>query len=106
MPKLAVAILPCLLFVHPCFAQDSTDNNLTNAAVINAVSLYYQFTDKQSRLYNGIGTYDYMPGLQGHPYFMDSAWKNGSVIYDGLSFKDVPMVYDLVKDEVVILHYN
>lgn len=106
MPKLAVVILLCVFFVPPCLAQDSLANSSTSAAVSNVVNLYYQFTDKQSRLYNGIGTYDYIPGIQGHPYFMDSAWKNGSVIYDGLSFKDVPMMYDLVKDEVVILHYN
>ena len=106
MPKLAAAILLCLFFVPPCLAQENSDNNFSTSAVSNAVNLYYQFTDKQSRLYNGIGTYDYQPGMQGHPYFMDSTWKNGSIIYDGLSYKDVSMMYDLVRDELVILHYN
>jgi hypothetical protein len=106
MPKLAVVIPLCVFFAHPCLAQDSSNNNLTTAAASNAVNLYYQYTDKQSRLYTGLGTYDYPAFVQGHPYFMDSAWKNGSVVYDGLSYRNVPMMYDLVKDELVILHYN
>lgn len=97
--------LPVLLYC-PSYAQDSTENNFTAAAISNTINLYYQFTNKQSRLYNGLEYYDYPVTLEGHAYFLDSSWKKGYVFYDGLPFYDVSMLYDIVRDELVILHFN
>ena len=30
----------------------------------------------------------------------------GSIVYDELEFTNVRMMYDLVKDQVIVLHYN
>jgi len=106
MPKTTAAILLLLTGYFHCQAQDSNEENFTGAAINNAITLYYQFTEKQARLYNGLEYYDYSPKLQGHAYFMDSSWKTGSIIYDGITYRDVSMMYDLVRDEVVILHFN
>lgn len=61
----------------------------------------------QIKLYNG--TYDkgYPGRLIGNAYLNDSlSMNNGTIIYDGVEFSNVPMTLDLVKDKVVIQLYD
>jgi hypothetical protein len=71
-----------------------------------AVSLYYKFTNHRSRLYNGKEFIAYNPKLEGHPFFSDDLLHRGTVMYDGMYFDSVNMQYDLVKDELVIQHFD
>ena len=71
-----------------------------------AVSYYYKFTNQRSRLYNGKQFIAYNPAMEGHSYFMDAEMHKGTVIYDGLYFDSVNMQYDLVRDEIVIQHFD
>ncbi|MFT3825764.1 MAG: hypothetical protein QM731_17725 [Chitinophagaceae bacterium] len=88
-------------------AQDAaSDSTFLKAAAANAISLYYQFTDKQARLYNGPEHLGYPSTYIGHGYFLTNELQKGSLVYDGLYFKDVPMMYDLYKDELIIMHFN
>ncbi len=32
--------------------------------------------------------------------------ETGTVVYDELDFANVRMLYDIVKDQVIVLHYN
>src|SRR5690606_9186697 len=44
-------------------------------------------------------------GIEGSPGFKDSAFVNdGTVLYDGIRYRDVVLFYDVVKDELVALH--
>jgi hypothetical protein len=88
-------------------AQDSaTDSNFTAAAITHAVSSYHHYIDKQSRLYNGIEYFGHSPKIEGIPYFQENTWQTGSIVYDGIRYDTVQMMYDLVKDRLVILHFN
>lgn len=89
------------------FAQDiAADSNNAPAATHNAITSYHLYIDKQSRLYNGIEFYGYAPTIEGFPYFQENTWKRGHIVYDGIAYDTVQMMYDIVKDRVVILHYN
>ncbi len=89
------------------WAQDTAaNNNFTAVAAHNAVTSYHHYIDKQSRLYNGIEYIGYSPKIEGIPYFLESTWKRGSIVYDGIFYDTVQMMYDGVKDRVIILHYN
>ncbi len=73
----------------------------------NAIQLYYNSLDIQSGLYNGSEYLVYVQLLKdGHPYLDTTKLTYGSVFYDGMLYQDVPMLYDIVKDELVIQHYN
>ena len=72
----------------------------------NAINYYNTFIDRQSRLYNGIDHLGYSLKIKGHAYFETSELRKGNVVYDGMSFTNVPMLYDLLKDQLVILHFN
>jgi hypothetical protein len=81
-------------------------NDSTPVSVDPAVSYYYQFTDQRSRLYNGKEFIPYDPRLEGHPYFGDGEMHRGFVFYDGLPFDSVNILYDIVKDELIIQHFD
>ena len=87
-------------------AQDSADVNVKKTVIDSTVSLYYQYTDKQSRLYNGVEFLGYSPRIEGHAFYSVGDWINGSLIYDGLEFNNVPMMYDIFKDGLIVRHFN
>ena len=88
-------------------AQSPVDTGIAQLQKFNAVDLYYQSLKQQSGLYNGSEYVQYINLLkEGHPYFDTSALTNGNVYYDGLVYSDVPVLYDLIIDELIARHYN
>jgi len=98
------------LFFMSCGAVVAQNNLIlpdsVQVSADTAVSYYYKFTDQRSRLYNGKEFIPYDPRIEGHPFFYDRELLKGSVTYDGLLFENANMQYDLVKDELVIQHFD
>lgn len=57
-------------------------------------------------LYYGTEHMGYSQRLQGFAYFLSPDWQKGWVSYKGTIYTDVQMKYDLVADELVVLHPN
>ena len=97
-----------LLFISSySIAQSVDDTDMLQLQKTNAIGLYYQSLQHQSGLYNGSEYVQYINLLkEGHPYFDTSALTNGKVYYDGLVYRDVPMLYDIITDELIVQHYN
>ena len=96
-----------LLAYSRAMTQDiATDSSISLAAAHNAVTSYHLYIDKQSRLYNGIEFYGYSPLIEGFPYFQENTWQRAHIVYDGIAYDTVQLMYDIVKDRVVILHFN
>jgi hypothetical protein len=106
MPKLFFNILLiCILSQHVA-AQNADDTTLPGNA-LNAINVYYQNLGEQSPLYNGSEYIEYAYSLQeGHPFFQMADFMNGDINLDGMIFHDVPILYDLVKDQVVIQDFQ
>jgi hypothetical protein len=100
--------LLCLLGIGTGLqAQDSSITQPVNPpAVENAVAVYYSSVDHQSRLYNGIEHIGYSPRIKGHAYFQEVEMQKSTIVYDGLVYTDVPMWYDMMKEQVIIQHFN
>ncbi|MGV3541127.1 MAG: hypothetical protein ACO1OQ_15025 [Rufibacter sp.] len=68
------------------------------------VGLYLKATAAESHLFNGAEYVDYRkPNREGHQFFLQDQSAMGKVRYDGALYEQVPLLYDLVKDEVVIV---
>jgi hypothetical protein len=67
-----------------------------------ALALYDSATTESQHLYNGPQYYFYDSQAQDHPFFQGREWSTGTVYYDGQLFPQVPMLYDVVKDQLVI----
>ncbi len=97
-----------LFFISiPSHAQHIADTAMLRLQKNNAINLYYQSLQQQSGLYNGSEYVQYINLLkEGHPYFDTSVLTNGRVYYDRMAYSNVPMLYDIIKDELIIQHYN
>jgi hypothetical protein len=106
MPKrFFYILLTCILSQHTT-AQDADDTTVHENA-LNAISAYYQNLGEESPLYNGSEYIEYAYTLQeGHPFFQLATFVNGNVNLDGMVFRDVPMLYDIVKDQLIILDFQ
>jgi len=70
--------------------------------VQQALALYNSATIESQHLYNGKQYYMYDSREVEHQFFLTEDWAVGSVFYDGQCFEQVPLLYDIVKDEVVV----
>jgi hypothetical protein len=98
----------CLVVSTRAVAQTApADSSSQQHALNNTLSLFYSSVGKQSPLYNGSEYYFYDPIIKGNAYYDDvNAFTPGSVNYDNIVFKGVPMLYDVYADQIVVLLYN
>lgn len=67
----------------------------------NSIARYTTSIGGQSHLYNGSAYSEYVSQREEHPYFIDE-WIEGSVRYDGEFHTNVPILYDISLDRVII----
>jgi hypothetical protein len=85
------------------FGQTQIENNSQQLAIKNTISRYYKSLGEQSGIYRGPGYTGYPYQLSnGHQFFESPNLTQGTIFYDGMLYKDIPMWYDLVKDQVVV----
>src|SRR5690349_3761701 len=89
-------------------AQNSVTDSTNNAiAISNAINAYHQFLSPQTSLYKGSEYVDYAYTItEGTPFFETSQFRTGSVVYDGILYENVPLLYDEVIDELVLANIN
>lgn len=78
-----------------------SDTSVSRQADWNAIKIYHRFMGEESRLFNGLEHYGYLPFNSGHPYFMVDSMQNGSIRYEDAWYRDVPLLYDIVRDELI-----
>ncbi len=89
--------------VHVFGQTAETDSINYTKGITTAVALYQQFVDPPTGLYNGRMYVDYAYSIkEGSPFFMDADFNTGSVIYDGVLYENVPLLYDVAAEELVI----
>jgi hypothetical protein len=95
-----------------CFCQisfcqvkeaDSADYKM---AVTRAERIYQQARGLQLALYNGPNHNGYPASIKGLAYFISENWQKGNVFYDGMLYENVSLKFDLVTNEVIVLHPN
>ena len=105
---LCLIVISCVLINKSALGQTATnDTSVQSIALARITDAYNTAIGQQSRLYNG-PEYDlYNPNIKGNAYFSDiNSFTPGTVTYDGILYKDVPMMYDLYKDIVAVMLYN
>jgi hypothetical protein len=96
-----------ILLCQRAQAQPSVrDTLLKDLGCSSAVTLYHTFLVPETGLFKGSEYADYAHLLRdGHPFYGEYRFKIGSVSYHGILYKNVPILYDLVYDEVIIGDY-
>jgi len=67
----------------------------------NVIASYANGISAQSHLYNGSAYTEYISQNDEHPYFIDE-WIEGSVTYDEEFHDNVPLLYDISTDRIIV----
>ncbi len=62
--------------------------------------------DSNSVVYNGIEHVGYMASIEGIPYYSSLEWIKGTMVYRDQPYAGVDLKYDLIRDEVILRHFN
>jgi hypothetical protein len=82
------------------------DSSTAGSALQSAVSLYYHVTGENIHLNKGTEYPGYDVNLIGNPYFDTTAMLPGWIYYDGTLYSNVPMLFDVYEDVIVINRYE
>jgi hypothetical protein len=102
-------ILPIVIFTlalsQPIFAQNEitfASNKPLREAIDYAVGLYEESAGIQNGLNNGTRYAIFPYKLEGYPFFEAAGWSTGSITYEGMCYKGVQLMLDLVTGEVIV----
>lgn len=106
--KLAYAVSP--LFFLSCFSSKPVnaqsleqDSSFYSASVSQAIQVYHHYLAPESGLYNGSEYHDYpFRFTEGHQFFETNELTNGSIVYHGMLYENIPMQIDLISGHVII----
>lgn len=94
-------------FYTTALAQRLSDDTASSPAFKNAIAFSNNTFSKQLHLFNGEEVPDYHRLFtKGQPYFITNAWSKGTIIYEGISYEDVSILYDIITDDILILSHN
>ena len=81
----------------------STDSSLYHFSINNVVHIYHQTLKPEPGLYNGLQYFRYDFTLkEGHPFFGNSELTPGYIVYNHIQYNNVPLLYDLISEKLVI----
>ena len=101
--KFLLFLLSGLFSFLLCFCQNVKTDSLTTVQVKNVIALYDQYTDGNAPIYNGTQYYYYTFKMDGNPFFQASDISPGWITYGGKKYEPLSMLYDITRNEVVIL---
>ena len=100
-------ILICLsVLIHSASIAQSTGDS-ADYDLPYPVALYYDSLGEQSPLFNGREYVDYAGTIhKGHPFFGTTEFVKGVIHYDGMVYRDAMILFDIIKEKVLIQHFN
>lgn len=95
-----------IFFLSPSFSQIDSIYKLQLSQ--NVIRNYITSLQTESPLFNGKIHQPFQYPIMGsdHIYFISSSPNKGSIVYEGILFENVDLLYDLVKQELVMQNYK
>ena len=83
----------------------ATDAPGDSSSIQSAVNFYHRFLSPETGLYNGseyaYNTYYPFTITEGHPFFQEKIFDTGAVFYNNVLYEKVPLLFDIVKGELL-----
>ena len=99
----AILILICSFnCIYAAAQSDSADIISYRSALANTQSVYFKQLGDQSKLYNGsqYASYGFV-FKTGSPYYKSDQFTYGSVLYDGILFNNLPLLYEDLRELLI-----
>ena len=101
--KFLLFFLPGLFLYTNSFTQNIHKDSTTDFQEDNVISLYNRYTEGNAPVYNGSEYLNYTSKLEGDPFFGSDNNSNGWISYEGTRYSRLSILYDITRDQVVIL---
>ncbi len=83
-----------------------TDSSGEKSSFQRAVNLYHRFLSPETGLYDGseyaYNAYYPFTINEGHPFFQSKNFDTGTVLYNNVLYEKVPLLFDIIKEELLI----
>jgi hypothetical protein len=101
--RIAALFLIAFSFHFAASAQMNVeDSSSYRTALTHTLAVYYQQARDQSPLYNGRLYADFpFSFVSGSAFFQSNNYSDGSVLYDGILYEHVPLLYDDMRQELI-----
>ncbi len=102
------ALIFVILFYSAAFTQQLKDpqEDAVQMALVNTVSFYNDQVGKNSSVNTGRSYFSPHSGVQGHQYFINEYWEEGSLIYENRFFENIYLKYDIHRDLLLVEYFN
>ncbi len=100
--KVFLFLVSTLFFLKPSFSQSISKDSVSRE-VKNAIDIYNRYNADNVPVYNGQQYLYYTFKMRGNPYFETGDFSNGWVTYDGRKYDSLLLIYDVERNDVVVL---
>ena len=108
--KLFLSFFSTLFLIAPSFSQSMQKDSPTDAQVKNAIAVYDHYNANNAPVFNGNEYLFYTFKMEGDPFFGTGIYGDesvsfveGWVSYNGRKYGSVALLFDIVRDQLVIL---
>ena len=103
--RTTLSIILAFTFVNAFGQSVTADTTFFSNNPESPLAFYETVIGSESHLFNGseyITNHHFFVSSTGHPFFKSDNLTEGSVFYDGALYTNVPLLYDILRDQVVI----
>lgn len=104
--KILLVLISALFFLNPSFSQSVKQDSISDIQLQNAIDLYDNFSADNAPVYNGVEYLYYTFKMEGDPYFITGNFSNGWVNYSGRKYDSLSLMYDVARNQLVILSHD
>jgi hypothetical protein len=104
--KILLFLLSALFYLNPSFSQSAKQDSISDIQLQHAINLYNNFSADNAPIYNGIEYIYYTFKMEGDPYFITGDFSKGWVNYSGRKYDSLWLMYDVARNQLVILSHN
>lgn len=97
----------CIFIIAGSNAQSFQQNQENSTEFNRMINIYHSWAGPHDPVYNGREYERYAFYINnGLPYFITDTLVNAKMVYDGIQYNQIPLLYDLIADELITKSYD
>jgi hypothetical protein len=106
MPYISVVIFLFVFSKNIVAQYVSNDSAIYNSALNNAIATTKNTLQNNFLLYKGPVYFKVAPYAKGFPFLLADSFAKGSLVFNGITYTDIAMQYDIEADELIVRNYE
>jgi hypothetical protein len=99
------ALLLTLFPLNETNAQSISEGSRSEA-LMNVQNYFQNTIGEDAHIFTGREYLGYAAFIKGHPFFLTDQMQQCEIFYDGTLYEDIPLLFDIVSQKIVMNRYN